>query len=139
VFLIYSSIRKNSFFRHPKYAFYYFLSIQSQLENKAKNAVVPILNNSNLKEITIKYPDLKTQQQIAQLLEQADLARQKRKAANALTDQFVQSSFLSMFGDPVSNEKAWKKIKVKDIGQVKTGNTPSRAIKEYYGPYISNG
>jgi hypothetical protein len=33
-------------------------------------------------------PDYKTQIEIAEQLEQADKARQQRKAANALTDEF---------------------------------------------------
>ena len=41
-----------------------------------------------------------------------------------------------MFGDPVKNYKGWKKVKLKEFGKVKTGNTPSRKIPEYYGDYI---
>ncbi len=123
-------------FIYPKFAFYYFLFMQSHLAQKANNAVVPILNNAGLKEIKIKYPDLKTQQEISHVLEQADKARLQRKVANALTDQFLQSSFLSLFGDPVKNEKGWKVKRIGDMGIVKTGNTPSRPRKEFYGDYI---
>lgn len=104
-------------FIYPRFAFYYFLFMQSHLAQKANNAVVPILNNAGLKEIKIKYPDLKNQQEIAQILEQADKARQQRKAANALTDEFLQSSFLSLFGDPVKNEKGWDKLNGKEYSQ----------------------
>jgi type I restriction enzyme S subunit len=41
-----------------------------------------------------------------------------------------------MFGDPATNPKGWDKKFIKDIGQVITGNTPSRANPEFYGDAI---
>lgn len=65
----------------------------------------------------IKFPDLKIEEQekIAGILEHADAARQKRKQANHLTEQFLQSAFLEMFGDPVRNEKGWEKTQLDKI------------------------
>lgn len=113
-------------FIYPKYAFYYFQYIQPQLADQANNAVVPILNNGTLKEFKIRYPDLHTQKQIAQLLEEIDIARQKRKVANALTDQFLQSTFLSMFGDPVANPKNWEQLLFKEVGTLDRGRSKHR-------------
>ena len=76
-----------------------------------QNKTTGILNlklERYLEEEKINVPDLKTQQKIANILEQADAARQKRKQANQLTEQFLQSAFLEMFGDPVRNEKGWE-------------------------------
>jgi len=89
---------------NAKYLYYYF----SQVRLAGKGGYDR--NYKYLKEISIPLPDLKTQQQIAQTLEQADKARQQRKAANTLTNQFLQSSFLSLFGDPVKNEKGWEQL-----------------------------
>jgi type I restriction enzyme S subunit len=125
-----------------RFAFYYFLFIQSELEHKANSAVVPILNNAGLKEIKISYPDIKTQKQIACILEDADRARQQRKAANALTEQFLQSSFLYLFGDPVQNEKGWEVKKLEDLGKWQSGGTPSRKVEEFFGgiiPWYTSG
>lgn len=102
----------------PKYFFYalYFLHL-SKRTLKYQNKTTGILNlklERYLEEEQIKIPDLPTQKQIAQFLEEADIARQKRKTANALTDQFLQSTFLSMFGDPMQNDKAWKACTVID-------------------------
>jgi len=41
-----------------------------------------------------------------------------------------------MFGDPVTNPKGWNRAKIKALGKVTTGNTPSRKHSEYYGTYI---
>ena len=37
-----------------------------------------------------------------------------------------------MFGDPVENEKGWEVKKLGEIGEVKTGNTPSRSNDNFY-------
>jgi type I restriction enzyme S subunit len=73
------------------------------------------LTKGDAMKMQIPFPDLKTQQKIAATLEQADTARQKRKQANQLTKQFLQSAFLEMFGDPVRNEKGWEVKKVKSF------------------------
>lgn len=41
-----------------------------------------------------------------------------------------------MFGDPIENEKGWKKRPLSDVCDIVTGNTPARAHPEYYGSYI---
>lgn len=78
-----------------------------QIESNKQGGVQQNINTNGLSRIEVPLPDLKTQQKIASILEQADAARQKRKQANKLTEQFLQSAFLEMFGDPVRNEKGW--------------------------------
>ena len=51
-------------------------------------------------------------------------------------DNLVKARFVEMFGDPVSNAKAWQMRPLKETCALMTGNTPSRAVKEYYGSYI---
>ena len=92
----------------PLYFYYLFLTKEKELNNLGSGSTFKELSKTKLEEFQIEIHDLKTQQEIAYVLEQADKARQQRKAANALTDQFLQSSFLSLFGDPVKNEKGWK-------------------------------
>lgn len=104
---------------YPKFFFYalFYLHL-SKGTLRYQNKTTGILNlklDRYLDEEKIPLPDLKTQQEIAQVLEQADKARQQRKAANALTDQFLQSSFFSLFGDPVKNEKRWNKAELKNV------------------------
>jgi type I restriction enzyme S subunit len=94
----------------------YALSTQVlKFKDIGRGATIKGVTREDLENINIPLPDLKTQQEIAHQLEQADKARQQRKAANALTDQFLQSSFLSLFGDPVKNEKGWELFTVEEI------------------------
>ena len=45
----------------------------------------------------------------------------------------VKARFVEMFGDPNSNPRGYEKPQLKETCKVITGNTPSRAIREYYG------
>lgn len=101
-------IPRNASEVYPLYFYYLFLTKKLELNNLGSGSTFKELSKTKLEEFEIKVHDFKTQQQIAQVLEQSDKARQQRKAASALTDDFLQSSFLSLFGDPVKNEKGWE-------------------------------
>src|SRR5690606_14081221 len=50
---------------------------------------------------------LAEQKRIAAILDAADALRAKRRESLGLLDKLVQSMFLDMFGDPVTNPKGW--------------------------------
>ncbi|MEB3122309.1 MAG: restriction endonuclease subunit S, partial [Snowella sp.] len=58
-----------------------------------------------LKETEIPLPPLDEQKRIARILDAADELRAKRRQALAELDTLLQSTFLDMFGDPVTNPK----------------------------------
>ena len=70
---------------------------------------------SHLKRLKISLPPLEEQKRIAAILDKADALRQKRQHAIAKLDELLQSVFLDMFGDPVTNPKGWQLMKCKDI------------------------
>jgi type I restriction enzyme S subunit len=92
---------------HLKWLYYVLNSLR--LTELNKSSAVPGLNRNDAYERTIYLPPLLIQQQIAAILEKADAAREKRRQANQLTEQFLQSAFLEMFGDPATNPKGWEK------------------------------
>ena len=128
---------------YPKYVFFYFKSFwKQQVSNKQYGSATNYIRLDNITDFKIPLPDLKTQQEIAHVLEQADKARQQRKVANALTDQFLQSSFLFFFGDPVKNEKGWETNVLEELGDWQSGGTPSRQVPKYFKgdiPWYSSG
>lgn len=115
------------------------LSIQvKKFKDIGRGATIKGVTRQDLETIEILLPDLQTQKQIAQILEDADRARQQRKAANALTEQFLQSSFFHLFGDPVKNDKAWETKKIRDFAlsiiSGKSVESESRLkLKDEYG------
>lgn len=66
-------------------------------------------------KIKIALPPLAEQRRIASILDQADELRQKRQQAIEKLDQLLQSTFIEMFGDPVSNPKGFLLVKLEDL------------------------
>lgn len=89
------------------YAYYWFIHNQRILEQQASQAVVPILNNDRLGEIEFSYPPLPEQKHIAGILGKADRLCRLRRYARELSDTYLQSVFMEMFGDPVKNPMGW--------------------------------
>jgi type I restriction enzyme S subunit len=74
--------------------------------NKAVNqASVSI---GNMKTIPVSVPPLAEQKRIAAILDAADALRTKRREALAQLDALLQSTFLTLFGDPVANPMGWE-------------------------------
>lgn len=89
-----------------------------------------------VKNFQIPLPPIAEQRRIAAILDKADAIRRKRQQAIALTEELLRSTFLDMFGDPVTNPMKWEVCRIKDIADVKTGKTPSRKNPENYGGTI---
>ena len=107
-----------------------------QISRLITGSAQPNFGSSHLSQIIIEFPDLQTQKQIASILEDADRARQQRKSANELTEQFLQSSFLHLFGDPVMNEKGWQVVKIRDIATEAKYGTSKPAQPDGQYPYL---
>ena len=77
-----------------------------------------------LKRFQIPLPPLAEQKRIAAILDKADATRAKRRQTLAHLDALLQSVFLEIFGDPVTNPKGWSYESLGKLGKVSTGNTP---------------
>ena len=69
----------------------------------ASATTVPALRKSELERLPVPLPPLAEQKRIAGILDAADALRAKRREALAQLDTLLQSTFLDMFGDPVTN------------------------------------
>ena len=61
-------------------------------------------------KIQIPLPPLAEQKRIARILDAADALRAKRREALAQLDTLLQSTFIDMFGDPVTNPMGWEMV-----------------------------
>lgn len=102
----------------------------------ATGASYPAVSDKKIRASLIPLPPLSDQERIAKILDAADALRAKRRESIALLDELLHSTFLDMFGDPVTNPKGWKRAKLGSLGNVITGSTPSRKRPEYYGDEI---
>jgi type I restriction enzyme S subunit len=73
------------------------------------------VNATKLKTLLVPLPPLEEQRKIAAILDKADGVRRKRKEAIRLTEELLKSTFLEMFGDPVTNPKGWRKISLGEL------------------------
>ena len=65
--------------------------------------------------IPIPLPPLEEQRRIADIAMRADRLRRTRRYTQQLSDTCLQSVFLEMFGDPVSNPKGWEVVPFENV------------------------
>jgi type I restriction enzyme S subunit len=83
-----------------------------------------------LAELDIPLPPLPEQRRIAAILDKADALRAKRREAIAKLDHLLQSVFLDMFGDPVTNPKGWPTGVIGDmLDSVKYGTSEKASLE----------
>ena len=82
-----------------------------------------------LKEARIPLPDLKEQKRIAKILDAAGALRVKRRESLAQLDALLQSIFLELFGDPISNPFEWRMGLVGDLLECVNYGTSKKANK----------
>jgi type I restriction enzyme S subunit len=85
------------------------------LEQYTRGAGVPTLNRNLVHVVEIPLPPLAEQKRIAGILDAADALRAKRRESIAQIDVLLQSTFLEMFGDPVTNPKEWERCVLGDV------------------------
>lgn len=130
-------IRPNSNKCDPSYLLHYLRSPAfTNWSCQSAGANIKNIRKSELEDFEIPLPPLDEQHRIAAILDKADAIRRKRQESIRLTEEFLRATFLEMFGDPVTNPKGWDKAPIKELGDVMTGNTPSREVQEYYGEGI---
>jgi type I restriction enzyme, S subunit len=75
----------------------------------------PKLTKGNAESIKIPLPPLSEQKLRAEMLEKADWLRRTRRYARQLSDTFLQSVFLEMFGDPMVNPHEWPILPLEEL------------------------
>jgi type I restriction enzyme S subunit len=120
------------------YVFWYVMSdfFVNQLLPKMVGANYPAVGVEDIKECIIPLPTLDDQINIAKILCEADIIIKKRKEAIIKLDELIKSKFVEMFGDPIINPQSIRKVRISEIGTVKTGNTPPRKDPANYGGNI---
>ncbi len=80
---------------------------------------------SHLKATQIPLPPLAEQKRIAAILDAADALRTKRRESLAQLDALLQSTFLTLFGDPVENPMGWKVSSLRSFAELENGDRSS--------------
>ena len=90
-------------------------AFKKELMREATGSTFLQIKRSTIENFQVPLPPLAEQRRIAAILDKADAIRKKRQQAINECDNFLKSTFLEMFGDPVTNPKGWSKAQIKDI------------------------
>ena len=119
-----------------KYLWYLLKAKKNELLSKGTGSTFKAISKNILSEMEFNIPPVREQELCTKVLDVVFcLIRLKKEQLDKL-DLLVKSRFIEMFGDPVTNEKGWVKVRLADKCCIITGNTPPRANEKYYGSYI---
>lgn len=111
-----------------------------EMVRRATGASYPAVSDRIMRESLLPLPPLPEQQRIATILDKADAICRKRQETIVLTEELLRSTFLEMFGDPVTNQKEWP---TKTIGEI--APKPGQIVDGPFGStlkpdcYVSDG
>lgn len=128
----------------PNYIYAYFKAEwKKSLRNKQFGSATNYIRLNNLTDFSIPLPSLPDQLHIANILCKAENLIAQRKESIRLLDEFLKSTFLEMFGEPVRNEKGWEILALSDVcTKITDGthDTPERltqGVKYITGKHIT--
>jgi type I restriction enzyme S subunit len=99
--------------------------LQGQMNRFATGTTRARISRKNLGRVSIGLPRIAEQRRIAAILDQADALRAKRSQAMKMLDNLAQATFLDLFGDPVSNDRGWKRIPLANVvSGIASGQSP---------------
>ena len=132
---------------HSPYLYWCMRKYASDIEALGSGTTFKEVSKGIVERFIIPLPPLEEQRRIAAILDKADGVRRKRKEAIRLTEELLRSTFLEMFGDPVTNPKGWEIVKLGSlvVGQLNNGifkknheyggDTPVVWVKELFSGY----
>jgi len=110
-----------------EYLLHYLPNVLLAIHEKTRFTTVKHLSTKTIKNIEIPLPSLPDQLPIANLLSKAENLIAQRKESIRLLDEFLKSTFLEMFGEPVRNEKGWEINSLSRFGSLKNGLNYTRS------------
>jgi type I restriction enzyme S subunit len=114
----------------PRYLYRWFTAPRTQALLRSFSNKTTSISNLNLQlsaRMPVPVPPREAQQRIAEILDQADTIRTKRRQVLAHLDTLTRSIFHDMFGDPAVNDHQWP---FKELGEL--------AVRFSDGPFGSN-
>lgn len=99
----------------PEYLYRVLKDSKDRLLAKRVGGGQPNISQKIVRDLPIPLPPLAEQKRIAEILDAADALRTKRRESLAQLDTLLQSTFLDMFGDPITNPMGWEVGVIRDL------------------------
>ena len=110
---------------------------EAYFKRRSRGATIKGVTKAVLENLEIPLPPIAEQKRIAAILDKAEELRGLRRMALGELDAIVQSIFLEMFGDPVTNLKGWKSKNLDECAErIQIGPFGTQLHQE---DYIDNG
>ena len=113
-----------------RFLFFYLLSQRENLISKSTGGAQPNISQDIIQSLEIPLPPLDEQKRIAAILDKADRLRRQRRFVQTLSDSFLQSVFIKMFGDQLKED--FPTTDFIDLVTITGGGTPAREVKDYF-------
>ncbi|MFH5028748.1 restriction endonuclease subunit S [Citrobacter freundii complex sp. 2024EL-00237] len=121
------NIRPDTTIADMKYLYYFLKSKFSYFVENAVGGAQPNISQGLIKSLEVPLPSLIEQKRIADILDKAADIRQKREQAIKLADNFLRTTFATMYGNPITNPKKWPVHLMGEIIEFKGGNQPPKS------------
>ena len=108
-----------------KYLYKFFLLYVETLRSKSIGGVIKYIKLGDITNAKIMIPPIVEQERIVGELDCLSGIIANKRAQLRELDTLAQSIFYTMFGDPISNDKAWQTKKLGDVALIVGGSTPS--------------
>lgn len=110
---------------NTEYLYYFMNKYIEILRKNSIGGVIKYIKLGDLTEAPIPLPPIQTQRKIVVVLDKAQELIDARKEQIKLLDDWVQSVFYDMFGDPVMNPRGWEIVKLGNhITSIDSGWSP---------------
>lgn len=114
----------------PDYLYWWLKTHRDSIQQKGRGATFKEVSKKIVEDLLIPLPPLVEQKRIAEILDAADALRSKCRESLALLNTLLQSTFLDMFGNPVTNPMGWKMGVIGDLLKSATYGTSKKADPE---------
>lgn len=91
-----------------------------EMASKTHGATMKHIVKKDFDATEIPYPDIKQQEEIANILDKASFVIEARKQELEKLDDLIKARFVEMFGDE-NNSKNWDIVNVEEVADVKVG------------------
>ena len=109
-----------------------------EMASKTHGATMKHIVKKDFDATEIPYPDIKQQEEIANILDKASFVIEARKQELEKLDDLIQARFVEMFGNPVTNDKGWGTDSCKNLmRKIGSGATPKGGRESYCDEGIS--